>query len=153
MVRVNQVWIGDLETDGLLDEATTIWCGCYLSYPRRDIKTFDPSSITDMIQWMKGKCLVFHNASGFDIPVIKKLYNYEHPHYLDSLKMSQMMYPDIKGYKSPHSIEAWGERFGRHKPEHEDWSKYTPEMLHRCKEDTEIGWLLYNKIIRERGGK
>lgn len=50
----------------------------------------------------------------------------------------------IKG----HSVEAWGVRLGIKKPEHEDWSQYSEEMLHRCKEDVKIQTQLYLKCIK-----
>lgn len=57
--------------------------------------------------------------------------------------------PIIKTAKGVHSVEAWGVRFGIKKPEHEDWSQYSEEMLHRCTEDVKIQTQLYLKCISE----
>lgn len=94
--------------------------------------------------------VIFHNGSGYDVPLMKKLYACRDIKMLDSLKMSQMMWPDIKGHSKPHSIEAWGDRFGIKKPEHEDWSKYTTEMLHRCIEDTKIGYRFIEYVVENK---
>lgn len=54
--------------------------------------------------------------------------------------------------RKPHSLFAWGIRCGRYKPEIEDWSIFTPEMLHRCKEDVEINHLTYLRLQDELKG-
>lgn len=45
-----------------------------------------------------------------------------------------------------HSVESYGKQFNRWKPEHEDWSQFSPEMLHRCTEDTEIQLLIWRYL-------
>ncbi|MGJ8839522.1 hypothetical protein AB9H28_24425, partial [Salmonella enterica subsp. enterica serovar Kentucky] len=55
----------------------------------------------------------------------------------------------MEGKAGPHSIEAWGYRLGRGKPEHEDWSQFSPEMLHRCSEDVEIQYLTMLELHKE----
>lgn len=54
-----------------------------------------------------------------------------------------------KKLDGPHSLAAWGYRLGRGKVEHEDWSVFSPEMMHRCVEDVEITHLLYNHILEK----
>ena len=49
----------------------------------------------------------------------------------------------------PHSLAAWGYRIGRGKPEHEDWSVYSEDMLHRCREDVRINAAIYPILIEE----
>jgi len=144
------IFIGDLEADGLLQEASRVWCGAFLSYPDEKEYTFDNKSVDNIPSFLSGNVVVFHNGSGYDMPLLNKIYGAEKCKnivMLDSLKMSQMMFPDIKGHSKPHSIEAWGNRFGIKKPEHEDWSRYTPEMLHRCVEDVKIGYKLIEYIV------
>src|SRR5690606_31604826 len=54
--------------------------------------------------------------------------------------------------KAPHSVEAWGYRVGRGKPEHNEWGKFSEEMLHRCSEDVEIQELIYKALLKEASG-
>jgi DNA polymerase-1 len=54
--------------------------------------------------------------------------------------------------KAPHSIEAWGYRVGRGKPEHSDWEVFSEAMLHRCAEDVEILELVYYELLKEAKG-
>lgn len=68
---------------------------------------------------------------------------------MDTMILSQLLYPDrpldFKAYglglgaTGPHSIAAHGIRMGRHKPEHDDWSTLTEDMIHRNREDVSIG--------------
>ncbi|QHJ79706.1 MAG: hypothetical protein [Caudoviricetes sp.] len=120
-----------------------------------------------------------HNTYGFDFFALKKVFpelmKGENPlqargknsfrpdimpmRCMDTLVMSRVLNPDRKlppqayalgqGNTGPHSIAAHGMRIGRWKPEHEDWSRLTDDMIHRCREDTAIGrdyllWLLNN---------
>lgn len=154
----------DLETDGLLDELTKIHCAVAYNIETKCFDVFSPDGPNrpeDLPSYLDTVSdLSCHNGHGFDLKVLKKLYNYEYKgNYFDTLLMSRMLWPDIshaeyineKGkkvkVKAPHSVESWGFRFGIQKPEHEDWSQFSKEMLHRCKEDTKIQAKLYERII------
>lgn len=153
--------IADTESDGLLDEATKLWCiaGVYYdSYEHEDATLFGPDSISAGLDWLWDcDVLVGHNWIKHDLPLLKKLYGWEpksHQVIIDTLVFSRMLYPKRPipdGYKgkATHSIEAWGYRVGRGKPEHEDWSKYTPEMGVRCQEDAIINRLILLELERE----
>lgn len=151
--------IGDLETNGLLDTLDRIHCGVFYNTDTEEFTVFTPDNIGELIEFLDScKELSCHNGQNFDLKVLKKLYNYEYKGvYRDTLLLSRMLWPDIeaakyldangkqKTVKGPHSVEAWGVRFGIAKPEHEDWSQYSPEMLHRCKEDVKIQAKLWEK--------
>jgi len=143
--------VADLEGNGLLSNVTKMHCGVFIDVKTEEVFPF--TDMGDMLRFMDTcSTLIFHNGYGYDHPCLKKLYNYEFKgRRVDTLLMSRVLFPDIsvpKGCSSgPHSVEAWGIRFGIKKPEHEDWSVYTPEMLHRCKEDTRIQLRLYRKCL------
>lgn len=75
-----------------------------------------------------------HNIIGYDLPLYKKLYNWEpasHVILLDTLWMSRLYYPDIEG---GHSLGAWGLRLGNEKTEYypvhdPDQPSYDPSVL------------------------
>jgi len=92
--------------------------------------------------------LICHNEIDYDLRLIKKLYPTFKPNslFLDTYLLSQLLQPDRAG---GHSLQSYGERFGRAKPEHEDWSRFTQEMLHRCAEDVEINHLTYTYLMDE----
>jgi len=138
----------DLEANGLYDDkinkdgsvstaATTIWC-----------KYYGDTLSVGLDELMKANELIGHNIIDYDLRLIKKLYPSFKPKalILDTLILSQLLNPDRKG---GHSLGQYGEELGIKKPEHEDWSKFSPEMLHRCTEDVEINHKVYDKLMSE----
>lgn len=127
---------------------------------------------TKLPEFLKGVNLIIgHNLIEYDIPkVLKNLLNIDwHISQVeDTYVMSRLSYADryikdCKKYgefggipeeqrqvlkKKQHSLESWGIRVGRHKPEIENWEVYTPEMLVRCSEDVEINYLAW-KLLNE----
>ena len=107
----------DLETNGLLNNATRIHCiSLYWQEDDRtesfndekystgefDIKEDAPMgsnySITTGISWLEtADVLVGHNIIGFDIPIIKKLYPWFNPSGLiiDTLLLSRLYHPNL----------------------------------------------------------
>ena len=85
-------------------------------------------------------------ALGYDLPLTK---------IVDTLVLSQLLLPELKvpegwvGKPKPHSVEAWGMRFRKHKPEHEDWSRFSPEMLFRCEQDVLIQEMILDYLEKE----
>ena len=146
--------VGDLEADGLLDEATRIHCAVFKCLDTGRKKKFTPENVHLIPKFLdKVDVLVMHNGISYDLPLLEKLYGYEYKgQVVDTLVMSQTMRigltkPKGHGNIGPHSIEAYGIRYGRYKPENEDWSEYTDHMLHRCDEDVEITHLVYKDLM------
>jgi len=150
----------DMETDGLLDQVTTAWCIVAKDINEKHeeaIYYFQPNQIESALEFLsEAETIIGHNILKFDLPVLKKLYDFEYDgELIDTLVVSRLLYPDRpkpKGYigKANHSVECWGVRFGHLKPEHEDWTKYSPEMLHRCKSDVLITEQIYYALEKEK---
>lgn len=136
----------DLESDGLLYEATKIWCICIKDLGTHKVHKFGPSEIETGLDCLRGfKLIAGHNICGFDIPLIQKLYpQWGYLHLRDTLCMSKLADPERF---SGHSLDSYGKQFKRYKPEHDDWSKYSAEMMHRCSEDVEINVMLYKYLL------
>lgn len=122
--------------------------------------------------WMQ-ECavLVFQNISGFDAIALEKTVGFKRNHFqainhemfpfktADTYNMSTVLNPERKlhpsayvlglGRTGPHSIAAHGIRMGRQKPEHEDWSHLSKDMIHRCAEDVEIGEDMFLYLMKE----
>lgn len=152
--------IADTESDGLLDQATQLWCISSIDYEDEDnaIKHYPPDSIDAGLAWLHDcDVLVLHNAIKHDMPLLKKLYGWEpksHQAVLDTLIMSRMLYPKRPipqgcPTNKTHSVEAWGYRLGVQKPEHEDWTKYTDDMRVRCNQDVYINRMILKELERE----
>jgi hypothetical protein len=152
----------DIETDGLIHDVSTIWCASFCNVDTKEIISFTPDGehdvgiLGDFLQSRKDKYTwICHNMLKFDREVFKLLLGVELPleNCQDTLLWSYMLYPDIpipKGCKGKHGLDTWGTRFGIPKPKHEDWSRYTPEMLHRNQEDVKINTALWLKIKNDK---
>lgn len=136
----------DLESDGLLYDATVIWCVVVKDLYTKEVFKFPPNRIEEGLALLSTYDLIIgHNICGYDIPLILKLY----PHFTykgarDTLCMSKLFNPERN---TGHGLESYGIQFGRYKPEHEDWTQYSEAMLHRCSEDVEINCLVYDHLV------
>lgn len=136
----------DTESDGFLYDATVIWCIVFKDYDTQDVYRYGPDSVGEGLKRLQDyNILIGHNICGHDIPLIKKLYPWwTHQILRDTYCMSKLFNPErIQG----HSLESYGDQFHRAKPVHEDWSRFSEEMLYRCSEDVEINWLTYRYLV------
>jgi DNA polymerase-1 len=147
----------DLEANGFLRQATKVHCGV-VKMKGGNIKQFRPNEVQQLLDYLDTfDVLIAHNGIGYDFPLLKKLYGWTFKgKIVDTLIMSRLLNPkrivpfNCPNKKcGPHSIEAWGYRVGRGKPEHNDWENFSEDMLHRCTEDTEILELVYNELMLE----
>jgi hypothetical protein len=157
----------DLETDGLIDDVTQIWCATFYNVDKDITISFIPInyltekdekyrySLNHLSFWLDSKkdqyTWICHNSMKYDREVIKKLLGIELPleNIQDTFIWSQLLWPDIqipKGAKGRHGLDAWGLRFGIPKPKHDDWTQYSEEMLIRNQEDVKINTQLWLKI-------
>lgn len=141
----------DIEANGLLNEVTEVWCAVTKS--NEGLREYGPDDITQFTRDLAGcandTILVAHNCIEYDLQVLEKLYGYRHRgRVLDTLVLSRLLQPERQG---GHGLGPWGERLGRAKPEHEEWDRYSPEMLHRCREDVLINELVLNHLLKEGG--
>lgn len=126
----------DAEGDGLIP--TKLWCISAIDIDTREIYEFGPKEINKGLDLLlQAEELVGHNILGYDLPYIKSIYGVDlYDKYLvDTLVLSRLCNPVQEG---GHSLEAWGYRMHFPKVEHEDWSKYTKEMQHRCTMDVRL---------------
>jgi len=143
----------DIEANGLFFDADKIWC--IVAIDEHDtIYSFEPDKIKEGIELLqKADKIIGHNIIGYDIPLIKKLYNVDldkDKEIIDTLVLSRLSNPVREG---GHSLEKWGYRLGGiQKQQHEDWTMFTPEMLVRCKKDTKINKTLFNYLKKECSG-
>lgn len=151
----------DIETDGLLPDVTKIHCAVIKDHDTKQIFKFTPSNIDTLVHKLDTfDCLCGHNCIGYDFPVLRKIFGYEYRgRKIDTLLVSRLQRPDRKspphytGRAGPHSVEAWGYRVGRGKVDHQNWSEYSDAMLHRCSEDVEIQYLIYEALLKEGEGE
>jgi DNA polymerase I-like protein with 3'-5' exonuclease and polymerase domains len=121
---------------------------------------YGPEDIDRALAWLDGVDeLIGHNIIDYDLPVLEKLYGWTpnpKTKITDTVILSRLFRSDrnlpnlCPGNAAPHSLQAWGYRVGRGKPEHDDWSQFSPEMLHRCSEDVAINVLVYGALLQEQ---
>ena len=141
----------DLEADALLDEVTKIHCICFSVYENGTL-LHEVEAITypDMIYSLErfereGIILVGHNIKMYDIPVIKKILNYEYKgESIDTLPISWYLFPT----RPEHGLESWGVTVGVAKPVIEDWKEGTLESyVIRCKTDVVINTIMFGEFL------
>jgi len=156
----------DTESDGLREKATKLWCFVCKDVDTGEVYTWEHTSETPLREFLEGlgaiEEMICHNQIGFDLILLKELAGWEPSKdtlIVDTLLLSRLLNPDrkrptnYKGRGGPHSLDCWGYRCSRWKPEHEEWSKYSKEMLHRCTEDVHINHLTYMSLLAEQGDK
>ena len=68
----------DIETNGLLNDVTKIFCIVAEDIETNKVYSFKPEEVEEGIDLLsKATLLIGHNIQGFDIPVIEKIYNTE----------------------------------------------------------------------------
>jgi DNA polymerase-1 len=160
-----RIQVADLEANGLLDAATESWCGVFKDITTKEVYKFSNTHVgyvsTLLSHLDSVDVIIMHNGIGYDLPLLEKLYGYKFKgKVVDTVLMSRLLNPDrLKPFNmpssnsGPHSLEAWGYRVGRGKPDHTDWTQYSDDMLHRCTEDVEITYLTYLALLKEGKGK
>lgn len=165
--------IADLETDGFLEDFTTIHCIAILNADDpADAKVYEPHEIGQAIEKLQSASeLVFHNGIAFDVPCIQKLYPFfslDDIKLTDTLVLSRLIQSDLKNEDAAkrwsdttfpkklygsHSLEAWGHRLDRLKGEFgktTDWTVYTPEMGAYCLQDVRLTHKLWLHLQSEQ---
>ena len=137
----------DIETDSL--QPTLIHCIVAKDHQTSQIQVWDHSNLDTFKHWAKTiDRFVMHNGIGFDAPNLNRLLGTQIKleQIIDTLVLSQLFNPiRDKG----HSLQAWGERLGHYKMEHEDFSQYSESMLEYCKNDVELTYEVYNQLAKE----
>ena len=153
----------DIETNGLLPDVNTLHVCCtYDLDTEEEWYSTDPQAIVAHLS--AATHLIGHNIIDYDLPVLEKLTGFkpnEETRITDTLVLSRLSNPDRQrpsqmvrdGVKyGPHSLAAWGYRIGVGKPEHEDWTTYSEDMLHRCREDVRINAAIHPILLKECEG-
>lgn len=144
----NKVYVIDFESDGLVDQATKIWC-MGIGWQDKSGK-WQVKSTTDYDDMRKvlgnpDNTVVCHNIVRFDVPLYEKIIGEKvQASIVDSLGLSWYLYPE-RG-QGEHGLAVWGTEFGVPKPKIDDWENLTvEEYCHRVEEDIKININLWVK--------
>ena len=150
-------FVFDIESNGLYDEVTEIFCIVIYDFNRKQTFSYGPDRITDALDHLAAAdCLIGHNILFYDIPVLKKLglaLNYLIFCFttIDTLICTRLIWPKEKleeldseiYYRLPNklrgsaSLKAWGYRLSDKKIDFKDFSEFSEEMFH-CIQDVNV---------------
>ena len=160
------MYIFDIETDGLLEDATKVHCIVMFDTESEFTSKFGPTEIEGALEILRdADAIGGHNVMAYDIPVLKKLYNFDYyGQVFDTLVASRLIWPNLKekdllkrtvdnNLIGSHSLKAWGQRLkfnkGAYGEQEDAWDTYTPEMLDYCEQDVLLNVKLY-ELIEEK---
>jgi len=164
----------DLETNGLLNDATQIHC--IAIYDTETDQTFIyndecpgqgmSNPVHQGVQELQlADCIVGHNIIGFDLPVIRNLFSWFTPpdNCVDTLLLSRLYHPNMMAVDQKrqwqhmplqlygrHSLESYGYRLGEYKGDFgktSDWKEWSQEMEDYCVQDVKVTTKLIKHFI------
>jgi len=138
----------DIETDGLLDTVSKIYC-----IVCKDVISGRVTKYTSTDDFLNGPytgdtILIGHNILSYDLPVFAKLLGYKHSvsKCIDTLILSQLFNPILDG---GHSLASWGERLKFPKKQSPPFDRYTPQLLEYCVNDVELTYKLFKYLTED----
>ena len=164
----------DIETDGLLDTLTKVHCVVIkeLVGPHCDVLQVatKESEIKSVLKTLKEHHVIGHNILGFDLEVLRRLYDFEIPvkQVTDTLIISRLLHADLREedkalqriepkFWGSHSLEAWGYRLNHFKGDFgntlEDFQELSQEMIDYCINDVHLTDILWKNFAQRLPNK
>lgn len=144
----DKYWAIDIEGNDLYPAVSRIWCAVVHNLATKE--TVRLVGHNQIKEWFKNQPkdikLIGHNILGYDMPALNKVLetNITVKQCIDTMLMSMFYNPSMDG---GHSLGAWGKRLGFRKTEFNDFSKYVPEMLDYCENDTLLCARVYRQLV------
>jgi hypothetical protein len=143
-----KICVFDLESDGLMDTISNIWCLWVMCPTTRKCKGWRPHEIDKAVAFLEGcDIVVGHNILSFDIEAIKKFYpTFKCPNVFDTLTLSRMVDPA----RLQHGLKSYGKELdnlkGNYGEKEEAWEVFTEEMHEYCRQDTDLNVDVYHTL-------
>lgn len=157
LTGTDKYWAIDIEGNDLFPAVSRIWCAVAYNLSNKElVKLVGHDEIK---QWFSEKAqdaetrFIGHNILGYDLLALNKVLDtgIKVSQCIDSFLMSMFYNPSMDG---GHSLGAWGKRLNYPKTDFDDFSKYVPEMLDYCENDTLLCakvYLMLTKRMRKAG--
>ena len=161
----------DLETNGLLNDATRVHCVALHFLQDDETYSFNDecpgkgmsSPVVRAVQYIQmADYIIGHNILGFDLPILKSIYPFFNPvgTVIDTLLLSRLYHPNLLGIDKRHawnhmplqlygrhSLESYGYRLGEYKgnfAKTTDWKDWSQDMEDYCVQDVSVTVKLWN---------
>jgi hypothetical protein len=163
---VNESWlIFDIETNGLYDQATEVFCIVIHDINKQQTFSYGPDCTADALAHLAtADVLIGHNVIFYDVPVLQKLHSFGcKARIIDTLICTRLIWPkeileDLDNEQYPQvpkanrgsaSLKAWGWRLANHKITFKDFSEFSQEMLDYCVQDVMVTRSLWQFIVKQ----
>ena len=148
--QIEGLIVADTESDNFPRKANTLHCICLSGYDGEDeMESYYGLGIEQGLDRLaEAPVVAGHNWIKHDILLIKKLYpRWEHKLVVDTMLLSQILYPDRPG---GHSIANLAKLVGTElKVVHEDWSQFSLDMLRRCESDVRLNRRILWRLLKD----
>lgn len=148
-MNLDDIWCGDIESDGLLDTITKIHVFSFAQKKDNDWVVASTNNYEAIKRFFTNPkhIVAIHNGVRFDAPAIEKVLDIRvQATVIDTLALA--WYIDCGRPWDQYGLEWYGESFGVPKPTVTDWAGLTyEEYAHRCQEDVKITAKLWDKLL------
>ena len=171
--------IFDLETNGLLNDASHIHCAVLHYCETNDTASYNDecpgkgmsSPVVRAVQHLEmADYIIGHNIVGFDLPIIKSIFPFFNPTgvVIDTLLLSRLYHPNLLDIDKQHawnhmplqlygrhSLESYGYRLGEYKgnfAKTTDWKEWSQEMEDYCVQDVKVTIKLWKHFLKYLNG-
>jgi DNA polymerase-1 len=172
--------VADIESNGLLDTITTVHCAGCIDADTGEEFFYRPHQIQEFLDKLdSADKIVFHNAFGYDLPALEKVYGWK-PRAVGicTKVMSQVLCYTRFGFG--HNLKQWGEHFEKKRKEElkaqrakgnttqadcqkmavekesllkgdytGGWEEFNEDMFEYMKQDIRLGTRVYKELLRE----
>ena len=166
-------WVFDSETNGLPPLVNKVHCIVAENLGTGQVISVNsqggPDSLLGLLEILENaKFLIGQNIIGYDIPVLNKVLGFAPKGtIIDTVVMSRLLYPDMKGRDyamsrtgmppnlfGTHKLEAWGYRLGLLKGDYgkkeNAWESWSREMQDYCEQDVKVTIALYTHLVAKQ---
>jgi len=140
----------DIEADNLLPKISKFHCAGAINPDTGEEFWFLPHQSQEFLNKLdEAEVIIAHNANGYDIPALKKLFGWEPKAKIYCTKvMSQVL--NYRRFGFGHSLKQWGQFFKDFKGDYSGgFEEFNQEMFTYMKQDVRLTVKVFNYLLEE----